>query len=549
MTRSTSFLFLLLMLLAALPAAAQQTVSADSRIAAVTVFSDRAQVTRSATVALQPGTNLVSFDGLPLLLAEESLRVEGTGPGSARIAGITVKRVFLDRLQGKRVQELEDEIATLTRRVESVEAQRKALNSQKAFIESIKVGWSQRVSKEITMGRLTAAELSEAVKFVGEGIGKIEEELNDTETAKKPLLRRIEALKKELEQERTDQRKEVRSVQVAVEADRRMQFVVNLSYLVSQASWEPSYDVRLAPDGKGAELVYRALVRQQTGEDWPGVKLSLSTARPEVGGAPPELSPWQVSLYEPPRPLPYPRAKAAMEMETMTFGARPPAPAPPEDRGIAASPATAQVEEGQTSVLFAITAPADIPATGVQSGSVIAVEKVPVTAEYVTVPKLSPLVYLKSEVTNATSYPLLAGTVNVFNDTVFTGKSYLKTVASGEKFDLYFGSDDQLKVKRESARVKKKAGLLGDNSVTYRVSAEVENFKNRPVAVSLLDQLPLPGNAEIKVKLEDAQPKPDETKADGTLVWKLALAAGEKKKVTYDIVIEYPKGRDIVGIE
>ena len=546
-----SMICLFLMACLPLTAAGQgQTVPVQSRIASVTVFADRAQVTRSATLSLEPGTNLVSFDGLPQLMAEESIRVEGKGTGRARISGVTVKNVFLERVQEKRVAQLEEEIRALTRKVESIEAQRKGLAAQKAFIDSIRLGWGERISKELTMGKPTAAELGEAARFVGEGIGKIEEQLYDAEAAKKPLLNRIEALKKELEQNRARAMKEVRSVQVAIEAERKMQFSMDLSYIVSHAGWEPTYDVRLAANGKEAELVYRALVRQKSGEDWPGVKLALSTAKPEVGGAPPELVPWHISFYEPPRPLAmaYPAAKS----REMVLGARPmaePAPAPTADQMEAALPETALVEEGLTSVVFNISTPVDILADGTQSGSVIAVEKVPVTAEFVTVPKLSPQVYLKSEVTNNTPYPLLAGQANIFNDVVFTGKTYLKTARSGEKFDLYFGSEDQIKVKRELAKVSKKAGLLGSNSVSYRITVELENFKKSAVTVSLLDQLPLPGNAEIKVKLEDAAPKPDETRQDGTLVWKVNLAAGEKKKVTYDIVIEYPKGRELVGIE
>ncbi|HBG07597.1 MAG: hypothetical protein A2075_23505 [Geobacteraceae bacterium GWC2_58_44] len=552
-TRTTLLCLLLVVSSPVTVPAGTRTVSTGSTIVSVTVFADRAQVTRSAALSLEAGTNLVTLDGLPQLMAEESLRVQGKGTGPARISGVTVKNVFLERIQEKRVLELEEQIAAVNRKVESIEAQRKALIAQKAFIESIRVGWGERISKEIAIGKPTAAEMGDAAKFVGEGIGKIEEQLYDAEAARKPLLNRIAALKKELEQNRADRMKEVRSVQVAVEADRKMAFSLDLSYLVSQAGWEPSYDVRLGADGREAELVYRAHVWQKSGEDWPGVKLALSTARPEVGGAPPELTPWHVSLYEPPRPLPYPRTfKGAQELTTMPpgLGAQPPgAPAPAAEQMEGALPVPAQVAQGQTSVLFNVRAPVDIPGDGTRSDSIIAIEKVPVTAEFVTVPKLSPRVYLKSEVTNDTVYPLLAGEINVFNDAVFTGKVYLKTISSGEKFDLYFGADDQIKVKRDVAKVRKKAGLLGSNSVSYRTTVELENFKKTPVKVSLLDQLPLPGNAEIKVNLEEASPRPDETRQDGTLVWKATLAPGEKRKISCDIVIEYPKGRDLVGVE
>lgn len=549
-TRSLSISLLLLLCSPLALPAQTANLSAASRITAVTVFSDRAQVTRQASVALKAGTNLVTLENMPQLMMEESLRAEGKGSGKARIAGITVKNVFLDRTREKRVRELEDEIAQLTRKVEGIEARRKALAAQRAFVDSIRVGWGERISKELSAGKPTAAELSEAVRFVGDNTGKIEEQLYDAEAAKKPLLDRIAALKKELEQSRADRMKEVRTVQVAIDAERDMQFYLDLSYLVAQASWVPTYDVRLAPDGKEAELVYRAQVWQKSGEDWPAVKLTLSTASPEAGGGAPELFPWRISFYEPPRPMPY------LSRSKMEFGAAAPAPAPvltgappAEDRMEPAEFVPAEVTRGQTSVQFQVTQPVDVTADGTRSLSVIATDKLPVTAEYVTVPKLSPRVYLKSTVTNRTPFPLLAGDISIFNDAVFVGKSHLKTVASGEEFDLYFGSDDQVKVKREMARVKKKGGIISGSSVTYHVGIELENFKQRAITVALKDQQPLAGNAEIKVNLEDASPKPAETKEDGTLVWKVELAPGEKKKVSYDLVIEFPKGREVVGLE
>lgn len=541
----------LTLLILFVPAAllAETSISANSRISAVTVFADRAQVTRNAAVFLKKGSNFVLFENLPQLMVDDSIRVEGKGAGRAGVAGITLKKVFLEKVQEKRVRELEEEIASLTRKIESIDAKRKALSAQRAFIDSIRVGWSERISKELAAGKPTTTELNEALKFVGENVGKVEEQQNDAEAAKKPLQDRIAALKQELEQSRTEQMKEVRAVQVAVDADRDMTFNLDLSYLVHQARWEPSYDVRLAPDGKEAELVYRAQVWQRTGEDWPGVKLSLSTAAPEVGGGAPELTPWHISLWEPPVITPYPvrtykaapaPAAPAPQAEGRVLGAAP-------DQVEQAIPVIAGVTEGQTSVLFNVPTPADVPTDGTRSGSIVATRRVPVTLEYVTVPKLSQRVYLKSEVVNKTPYPLLAGEANIFNDAVFVGKAELKTVASGEDFTLFFGADDQVKVKREVAKVNKKGGLIGSNSISYHVTMELENFKKRSVAVSVLDQKPLPGNAEIKVEVEDASPKPAETKDDGTIIWKLDLAPGEKKKVSYDILVDYPKGRRLVG--
>ncbi|MCM0081688.1 mucoidy inhibitor MuiA family protein [Geomonas sp. Red32] len=535
--------------------AADHTVKASSRITSVTVYLDRAQVTRHTNVQLKAGGNLVTLEGLPQTMVEKSVRVEGEGPGTAKLEGISVKKVFLERVQEQRIHALEDEITRLTAQVQAIDARKKGLAAQEAFLQSIKVGWGERISKELGAGKPSAAELGEASRFVGEGVGKVQEQLFQAEASKKPLLEKIEALRRELEQTKGEGMKEANSVQVAIDADREMTFSMDLSYLVMGTQWEPNYDLRLAADGKEAEITYRAQVWQNTGEDWPGVKLALSTANPEVGGAPPELAPWNVSFYEPPRIVAYEedlrRSEAVQRYQAETgrvaLGAAPPMPAlAPMAK---AAPMAAQVQEGQTSVLFAIARPVDVPTDGSHAGTVIAVNRVPVAAEYVTVPKLMPKTYLKSEVVNNTAYPLLPGEANIFNDTVFTGKTNLKNIAPGEKFDLFLGADDQIKVKRDVTKVKKKGGLLGSSSVSYHIAVELQNYKKRPVTVSVLDQLPIAGNAEIKVNLEEPSMKPAETKSDGTLIWKLDLTPGEKKKLTYDIVIEYPKDRELTGLQ
>lgn len=525
-------------------------IAADSRIAAVTVFNDRAMVKRVATVKLAKGENVIVFAGIPLQMAEESLRAEGQGAAAARISGLSVRNVFLDNDSQKRIRDIESEIQTLERSVQKIEARRTALSAQRAFIDSIRTGWGERISKELALGKPAVAELGEASRFVGDSILKIEDGLFDAAAEKKPLLDRIAALKKQLADISSSRGKEVRTVELTVDAAAAMDFTAELSYLVSGARWEPLYDIRLAADGRSAELAYRASVSQNSGEDWQGANLSLSTAIPSIGSAPPELYPWQINFLEPVRPLPrYSRtmlksaAPAPMEEAADSAGSEPVA------EFLQATEQTSQPIEGQTSVQFAIARPVDVPADGSRQSSLIAMERIPVQAEFVTVPKLSPGVFLKSEVVNATSYPLLAGTANVFNDSAYVGRVYLKAAAPGEKFDLFFGAVDTVKVKRQVAKVRKDAGILGGNSVSWNCSVELENFRKEEIALSLFDQLPVAGNQEIKVAIKDAQPDAFETLPEGKIVWKLTLKPGEKKVVSYQIVVDYPKGREISGVE
>lgn len=536
-------------------AATAQRITLQPRITAVTVYQDRAQTVRSATVNLKPGNQIIALEGLPVLLQDDSVRVEGSGTARVTVAGIEVKRKFLEQTAEKRAKELENEIRLLERKIGSYDARKAGLIAQKSFLESIRVAWSDRLSKELAIGKPTSAELLDAASFVATGIAKVEEQFRDIDVEKRQLKDKIDALKRQQREVTGSLRKEVKTVEVSLEVAREGSLTLNLSGVVSKASWEPAYDVRLSPDGSNAELTFRAQVRQQTGEDWHNVALTLSTARPASGGAPPELSPWRIAFWRPLPPAPAPsamfypesRAKKAMMKEMMAEDQAVAAAAPEEEEAPAAFQ-TAQLASETTSVSFNIPKTVDVTADGSQQSTVIAIAKVPVTAEYIAIPKLVQPVYLTAELVNQTAYPLLPGQIRIFTGNTFIGSANMKKVAAGEKFSLPFGSDDQITVKREELKQHKEAGLFGKNRMGYRYTLTVNNFRKQPHVINIKDQLPLAGDNEIKVSLEEATVQPSEKKDDGTLVWKLKLAAGEKKEFSYEIVVEYPKDKEITGL-
>lgn len=556
MKKLSCFLLLSLILIPSLTFAADpMRLTATARITSVTVYPDRALISRSASFKIKPGNYLIVFAGLPTLVQDDSVQVKGQGSASVTISGLEIKRTFHAQSGEKRVQELDDQIRALERRTGSLDSKKAGLASQKAFVESIRVAWGDRISKELALGRPTSAELLEATGFVGAQVTRTEEQSRDIDTEKKNIADKIEALRRQREEVTGSNRKETKSVEVLAEVSREGTLTLELAAVMPQAGWMPAYDVRLAADTVTAELVFRAMVRQQTGEDWSNVDVTLSTARPASGGAPPELNPWRISLY---RPQPVMKSSAYGEVAAtpMLFRAKKSAHAPTEsavsdEAMVEEAPAafeTALASDEQSSVAFHIPRPLDIPSDNSQHASVVARESFPVSMEYLAIPKLSPSVFLKSEIINRASYPLLPGKISAFVGTTFTGSSYLKKIASGEKFDMFFGTDDQVTVKREELKQRGEAGMFGSNRVNYRYQISLANFRKTPLTVNLLDQLPLAGNEEIKVSLEDPTLKPEQVKNDGSIIWKLPLKAGEKKELNFGILVEYPKGREITGL-
>lgn len=547
MKRLRTLLLLTLILTPALSFSADvKRISAPSRITAVTVYTDRAQTVRNALLRLTPGSYLITLGALPTLVLDDSVRVEGKGTALATITGLEVKRTFLAGSGEKKVSELQEEIRGLEQRSAGLDARKSGIAAQKAFYESIRVAWGDRISKELAVGRPTAAELVDAVALIGTGITKAEEQRRDLDFENSGIKDKIDALRRQQREATGSGKKESKTVEVAVEITREGTLDLSLLSVTPQASWEPAYDFRLAADAKTAELTFRATVRQQSGEEWNNVDLTLSTARPAVGGAPPELYPWQIALYRP-QPMmskammaapAFPRTLKADQMQLES--------ATPEE-----APAlfeTAQISDEQSSVSFHVPRTLDIPSDGSRHGAVIAKEQLPVSIEYLALPKLSPSVFLRSEIINKTTYPLLPGKVTTFVGTSYTGSSQLKKIAAGEKFELFFGSDDQVTVKREELKQQKEAGLFGKNRVSYRYRIDLGNYRKEALTLTLRDQLPVAIDEEIKVSLEDPSLKPEEIKSDGTVTWKLPLRSGEKKELTFGILVEYPKEREISGL-
>lgn len=527
-------------------------VAAVARISAVTVYPDRALTTRTATLNLKAGSYLVTFDNLPALIQDDSIRVEGKGSAGVTIAGMEIKRTFLERSGEKRVQEIEAEIRALEQRSGELDAKKAGFISQKTFLESIRVAWGERISRELATGRPTTAELQEAAGFIGSGVTRIEEQSLGITSEQNSLTEKIDALRRQRDEVIGSLRKENKRVEVLIDVLRDGNLTLDLATVISRAGWVPAYDLRLAEDAKSAGLTFRALVRQQTGEDWNNVDLTLSTARPAIGGAPPELAPWHLALLRP-QPL---ATRSMMLMGSAAPELRKSAEMYAESALAADSfadeePATietARLSEEESSIAFHLPRPLDIPTDGSQYGSVVAIVQLPVTMEFLAIPKLSPFVFLKSELVNQAGFPLLPGKVNSFIGNTYTGSSQLKKVAAGEKFELFFGADDQVTVKREELKQHKEAGLFSSNRASFRYRIELNNFRKEPVNVTLLDQLPLADDTEIRISLDEPSLKPDEVGADGKLTWKIPLQAGEKKELSFGLIVDYPKDRQITGL-
>ncbi len=528
-------------------------ISAASRISKVTVYQDRALVTREAQVELPEGQNFILWEGLPSALTEESLRANGTGQSAVSILSVEIKKMFTPEETNPRVHQIMAELEKLQGELRQIQARQSALNNQRIFVDSVRNFSATQVSKDIQTKTVPASELQGLSQFMLDSYTEfelkslaLEKELNDKN-------KEVQAKQQELYTLQSGNSQEKKTAVLSVMTRSKTTFKAELSYVIPQASWHVSYDAKVYPSKNSCNLISYGNVQQWTGEDWKDIKLTLSSARPAIGGKMPELYPWYVDYYQI-----YPASVPAsrMLMKTKNISALQEASydmaagvAAPQAQDMRAELATAQVSQELGSVTYEVETAATVLSDSRAYKFPVQSETFKTELDYETSPKLSPFVFIHSKVTNDKDSTYSGGALNIFVDDNYVGQSSINTIGRGEPFDMYLGISDEFKVKRTELVDKKKKSMLGIKArQDYGYKIEVENYRKEKSRIAVYDQLPVSKNAEIKVELASTSPKPSETKDLGILKWDLELEPKEKKVVEFQFSVEYPADKQVSGI-
>ena len=545
--------------LAAGPASALAApLPAPSSIHAVTVYADRAIVTRAAPLDLPAtGTVEVTFDKLPANLLDQSLQVSGRGAAQVTILDVTARAAYVDFTPNERVKAIEDELRGLAKQRRGLDDRGAVLKAQEGSLGKLEAATTTPPNKD-TAPRLTIEESTKFLTFLEDQRGKFLAERQTLDTQLEDLAAKVEAAQRKLNELRGAGGRSFKTVTVRLDAATTGKLDLSLSYTVPGASWTPSYDARVNSNEKTIALAYYGLVRQNTGEDWKDVALTLSTARPSMGGAAPEVRPWTVDVFDP-RVVPVAMPLASREMRMRSAAA--PAAAggvlmqamsdAPAELAKDASFAAARIDQTATSASFKISAPSSVPSDNSPQKIPFTTAALAANPEYLTTPKLQPAAFLTAKVANTSEFPLLGGAMNVFLDGTFVATSALRTVMPEEKFELALGVDEGIAVKHK--RVKRFAedtGLTNSGKrVTYEYLLTLQNNKKTAARVVVADQIPVSRNEKIVVKQLAPDAKEFKPTAEGALKWTLDLKPAEKRELTVKFSLDYPNDVQVTGLE
>jgi uncharacterized protein (TIGR02231 family) len=539
--------------------AAEQKV--ESKISGVTVYADRALVTRTAAVKLAPGEHSLEFSGLPAGLSEDSVSA-AIRSGSAKILGLELRRQFLGEPQDEKIKALQKEIEKLTDQQRQLGNRSDVDRKQLEFADKIQIYQIDKVSKDLATKETKIEEWKGVLKFLDDTRTERMKSLFDTDVELRELNRQLRVKQAELNQLMSFRPTEARSVIVSVTAKEAAEVALDVRYIIPGAKWEPMYDARADADSKEVELTYYGTVHQRTGEDWKNVEVALSTAHPNVGAhladlQPVYLSPGSVlgALRPAGGPMGGKRDVKDQWGLSQRLAMNAPAPPPPvkapaqealdEDKAKETGGGweTAALENRGTSAIYKVSRPQTIPSGERPQRVTVSVDKFKADLVYVTRPKLQPFAYLKALTRNTTENQLLGGQINVFLRGDFIGQSQMEPVAPKQEFPVYLGIDERIKVKREQLVDKTRESLWGKKLVlamSYRIT--VENYTGAPQTVFVYDQIPVSQDAGIEVRSFKSEVKPSQMKQEkGEIQWKLEMKPSEKQIIEFGYEVVFPE--------
>lgn len=277
---------ILLLFLSSLTIQAQEIPKKEikSEIDEVTVFINGAQINRAKDIELNKGTVLLKFIGLSPFIDAKSIQLKANG--DLNVLAINFQKNFLNK--EKKSEEMTSfalKLKALDNKILLEKTHLAILKEELAFLKENRAIGGKNQDLMLSNLKATAEYYSEKLTTI---------KLKEIERNKnlKKLNEQRSNLRKQINTLSSDKDFPSGEVWVKIDSKKAHQAFFSLSYLVENAGWFPSYDIRAKNIEEPIEIAYKANVHQDTKVDWNNVKISFSSSNPKQGNIAPELIPY-----------------------------------------------------------------------------------------------------------------------------------------------------------------------------------------------------------------------------------------------------------------
>jgi uncharacterized protein (TIGR02231 family) len=454
----------------------------EAPIARVTVLEDRAMVLRKATVPAGQGQARLVVASVSPLLVDKSLRVTTAG---AKVLDVRCVRAMAPwRAGGSEPRTAED--------TRAAELAQEVMVAERAF-ERAKVAEASAQNDLLAHQKLRRAELAElaAAAARGEPLTGAGEVLSTGDAEARALVARIadaedEAARRAVALRDAQELAELAGKRVGEErAHLELDCLLgeggelSLEYLVPAAAWRPFHRAHL--EGEQLSWEQGACLWQRTGEDWEGVALCLSAERASLGIEPPELVDDLLDVQAKPNQV----AVQAREQEIEHTGLG--------DAGkVAGEPQVMGIDDGGLGLVLEPPGKVTIRSDGRPHRVALHTFSSEVETALLAIPLRSPLCHVRARFANRAATPILSGPVDLVRRSGFIGRTDVDFISAGERAELGFGSEPDVRLHREQHEEQEESSLLGGwTSKTVRVVIRLSNLGAESRQVIVQDRVPV----------------------------------------------------------
>ncbi len=522
----------------------QAQIKQKATIEHITVFLSGAEIENTAKLTLPQGESEVLFTNIAGNIVQQSISV-GVGNGVIVQSATAQNDYLVSNNLSPKAQGIKDSIDFLSQQNESLTDKKSVLNEQLAVIKE-----NRKVSGSNT--GLSVLELQKLLDLINAKMNGLLEEGHALDRKINKTNERLALLNKQLDEERRKDFQPGGQLLVKFYSSVATMANVTISYVTPNASWTPSYDLRVDKINTPVKLIYKANIVQNSGVKWDNVKLSLSTGNPNEGAEAPLMNPWYLSFYQAmPRNSYTNKAKmlnAAPVAEMSAFrsdsgqygvgGAL-------DDAKKESIGDYVQVDNSGINTTFDIDLNYTIPSDGQEHLVAVKDYELPATYRYFVAPKLDRDAFLQARVTNWEDLNLMPASTNIFYEGAYVGQGYIDMRNVKDTLNLSLGRDKKIIVRRENDKNYRSVKTIGTNiRRSYGYTIEVRNTKKENIDLVVLEQFPISNDKDIVIEDKEASGAKinEET---GAVQWDLSLKGSELKTLKLNYSVKYPKDKSI----
>jgi len=509
------------------PPVGPEREAVEAPIAEVTLFEDRGRVRRRLTATLSPGQNRLVIPSVSPVMQDVSLRAAVVA-GAARVADVRARRSLrvLRARKPDAIRGIDEELRAIILRQEEAADERRRVEARHGVVTDMLAQGASEIPQDVAWGHADPTRWSETFGSLFARARDLRRRAWDTYHAQLDLVEAVQhaRARRAVASRRDDS--VIAWVALDLVADEAGEVTVDLEYVVPCALWRPIHSAKL--QGDSLEFTCQAAVWQNTGEDWDGVALVCSTARSSLGVEPPRLSDDLLTAQK--------KAKetvvAAREVAVQSAGIEGIDGIGGGAGGGESAVELAGVDDGGDIQSLRAEGLSTVPADGRPCFLPLFRFTAPAEVSRVLMAELDPKVFLRSVQANTGGRPILAGPVELIRASGLVGWTSTLFVAPGQRFELGFGPQDDMRVTRDQQRPREKTDPVKKTRMKdTRIRLYLSNLGDEARSVVVTERLPVSEIAEVEVSVVENSAGGSAPDKNGFVTWTVALGAYERSQI------------------